>query len=97
MQQLYKQCRKSNGNFIKFSLSNANKGAVGLIPALKLASLTQTSPFKENYRQDPRMGFEGKKKKRYKEAEKFVEKMKKNTRGDKDSANESTRKYEEVC
>ena len=77
MQQLYKQCRKSNGNFIKFSLSNADKGAVGLIPALELASLTQTSPFKENYRQDPRMGFEGKKKKRYKEAEKFVEKMKK--------------------
>jgi len=58
-------------------LSNADKGAVGLIPALELASLTQTSPFKENYRQDPRMGFEGKKKKRYKEAEKFVEKMKK--------------------
>ena len=42
----------------------------------KVHSSTQTSPFKENYRQDPRMGFEGKKKKRYKGAEKFVEKMK---------------------
>jgi len=27
-------------NSIKFSLSNADKGAVGLIPALELASLT---------------------------------------------------------
>ena len=40
MQQLYKQCRKSNGNSIEFSLSNADKGAVGLILALELASLT---------------------------------------------------------
>ena len=31
---------KSNKNSIEFSLSNADKGAVGLIPALKLASLT---------------------------------------------------------
>jgi len=31
---------KSNGNSIEFSLSNANKGAVGLILALELASLT---------------------------------------------------------
>ena len=31
---------KSNGNSIEFSLSNADKGAVGLIPALELASLT---------------------------------------------------------
>jgi len=31
---------KFNGNSIEFSLSNADKGAVGLIPALKLASLT---------------------------------------------------------
>ena len=41
MQQLYKQCRKSNRNSIEFSLSNADKGAVGLILALELASLTQ--------------------------------------------------------
>jgi len=31
---------KSNGNSIEFSLSNADKEAVGLIPALELASLT---------------------------------------------------------
>ena len=30
---------KSNGNSIEFFLSNADKGAVGLIPALELASL----------------------------------------------------------
>jgi len=34
-------------------------------------------PFKANYRQDPRMGFEGRKKGKYAGAEKFVEKMKK--------------------
>jgi len=32
--------------------------------------------FKVNYRQDPRMGFEGKKKGKYEEAERFVTKMK---------------------
>jgi len=32
-------------------------------------------PFKANYGQDPRMGFEGRKKGKYAEAEKFVEKM----------------------
>ena len=34
------------------------------------------SPFKANYRQDPRMGFEGRKKGKYAGAEKFIEKMK---------------------
>ena len=34
------------------------------------------SPFKANYEQDPRMGFEGRKKGKYIGAEKFVEKMK---------------------
>jgi len=33
---------KSNRNSIEFSLSNTDKGVVGLIPALELASLTQT-------------------------------------------------------
>jgi len=33
-------------------------------------------PFKANYRQDPRMGFEGRKKGKYVGAENFVEKMK---------------------
>jgi len=37
---------------------------------------TQTLPFKANYGQDPRMGFEGRKKGKYAEAEKFVERMK---------------------
>jgi len=34
------------------------------------------SPFKVNYGQDPRMGFEGRKKEKYKGAERFVEKIK---------------------
>jgi len=34
------------------------------------------SPFKANYGQDPRMGFEGRKKGKYTGTEKFVEKMK---------------------
>jgi len=37
---------------------------------------TWTSSFKANYRQDPRMGFEGRKKGKYEGAEKFIEKMK---------------------
>jgi len=39
-------------------------------------SSTQTSPFKVNYGQDPRMGFERRKKRKYEGAEKFVKKMK---------------------
>jgi len=42
----------------------------------KAHSSTRTSPFKANYRQDSRMGFEGRKKRKYAGAEKFVEKMK---------------------
>jgi len=42
----------------------------------KAYSSTQTSPFKTNYRQNPRIGFEGRKKGKYAGAEKFVEKMK---------------------
>ena len=33
-------------------------------------------PFKANYGQDPRMGFEGRKKRKYQRAEKFIEKIK---------------------
>jgi len=33
-------------------------------------------PLKANYGQDPRMGFEGRKKRKYEGAEKFIEKMK---------------------
>jgi len=42
----------------------------------KVHSSTQTLPFKANYGQDPRMGFEGRKKGKYVGAEKFMEKMK---------------------
>ena len=42
----------------------------------KVHSSTWTSPFKANYGQDPRMGFEGRKKRKYVGAEKFVEKIK---------------------
>jgi len=42
----------------------------------KAHSSTRTLPFKANYRQDPRMGFKGEKKKKYEGAEKFIKKMK---------------------
>jgi len=42
----------------------------------KAHSSTRTSSFKTNYRQDPRMGFERRKKGKYAGAEKFIEKMK---------------------
>jgi len=42
----------------------------------KVHSSTQMIPFKANYRQDPRMGFKGRKKGKYKGAKKFIEKMK---------------------
>jgi len=41
----------------------------------KVYSSTQMMLFKANYRQDPRMGFKGRKKGKYKRAEKFIEKM----------------------
>jgi len=42
----------------------------------KVHSSTQMIPFKANYRQDPRMGFKGRKKGKYEGAKKFIEKMK---------------------
>jgi len=42
----------------------------------KAHSSTKTSLFKANYRQDPRIGFEVRKKRKYEGAEKFVIKMK---------------------
>jgi len=42
----------------------------------KAHSSTKTLPFKANYGQDPRMGFEGRKERKYAGAEKFIEKMK---------------------
>ena len=41
----------------------------------KIHSATKISPFRANYRQDPRIGFEGKRKGRYKVAKEFVERM----------------------
>jgi len=43
----------------------------------KIHVATKTSPFKINYGQDPRMGFEGRRKGKYEVAGKFMEKMKK--------------------
>jgi len=42
----------------------------------KVHSSTKTSPFKANYGQNPRMGFEERRKGKYAGAEKFVEEMK---------------------
>jgi len=42
----------------------------------KMHSSTWISSFKANYGQDPRMGFKGRKKGKYKGAKKFIEKMK---------------------
>jgi len=43
----------------------------------KIHATTKISPFKINYSQDPRMGFEGRRKGKYEAAGKFVGKMKK--------------------
>jgi len=42
----------------------------------KTHSSTKMSPFKANYRQNPRMGFKGRRKGKYKGAKKFIEKRK---------------------
>ena len=51
-------------------------GMVELAYNNKTHSSTKTSPFKANYRQDPRMGFEVRKRGKYEGVEKFVAKMK---------------------
>jgi len=43
----------------------------------KIHMATKISPFKANYSQDPRMGFEGRRKGKYEVAGKFVERIKK--------------------
>ena len=43
----------------------------------KIHAATKISPFKANYGQDPRMGFERRRKGRYKVVERFVERIKK--------------------
>ena len=42
----------------------------------KTHSSTRMLPFKANYRQNPRMGFESRKKRKYEEAKKSVKKIK---------------------
>jgi len=62
----------------------------------KALSSTKISPFKVNYRQDPRMGFEERKKGKYTGAEKFIEKIKEIQREVKatlEKAQEKIRKY----
>ena len=43
----------------------------------KIHTVTKTLPFKVNYGQDPRMGFEDRRKKKYEVTGKFVERIKK--------------------
>jgi len=43
----------------------------------KIYTVTKILPFKANYGQDPRMGFERRRKGRYKVVERFVERIKK--------------------
>ena len=62
----------------------------------KVHSSTKTLPFKENYRQDPRMGFEVRKRGKYEGVEKFVAKMKEiqgETKAALEKVQEEMRKY----
>jgi len=43
----------------------------------KVHTATKTLPFKANYGQDPKIGFEGRRKGKYKAVEKFIERMRK--------------------
>ena len=43
----------------------------------KVHTTTKTSPFKANYGQDPKIGFEGRRKGKYKAVEKFIKRMRK--------------------
>ena len=71
-------------------------GIVEFVYNNKAYSSTKTLSFKANYKQDPRMGFEVKKKGNYKEAEKFVMKMKEiqeKTKAVLEKAQEKMKKY----
>jgi len=59
----------------------------------KVHSSTRTSPFKANYGQDPRMGFEGRKKGKYARAEKFVKKIQEEAKAALRKAQKDMRKY----
>ena len=54
---------------------------------------TRTLPFKANYGQDPRMGFEGRKKGKYERAKRFV---KENSGGSQSGARKGARRNKEV-
>jgi len=57
---------------------------------------TRTSSFKANYGQDPRIGFEGRKKRKYAGAEKYIEKIKeiqKEAKAVLEKAQEEIKKY----
>jgi len=54
-----------------------NIGMVEFMYNNKIHAATKTLPFKVNYGQDPRMGFERRRKGKYEAAGKFIEKMKK--------------------
>jgi len=62
----------------------------------KVHSSTKTLPFKENYRQDPRMGFEVRKRGKYEGAKKFIAKIKEiqgETKAALEKVQEEMRKY----
>jgi len=52
-------------------------GMVEFVYNNKIHTTTKTSPFQVNYRQNPRMGFEGRRKGKYEAVGKFVKKMRK--------------------
>ena len=52
-------------------------GTVEFVYNNKIHTATKILPFKANYGQDPRMGFEGRRKGKYEAVEKFVERIKK--------------------
>jgi len=62
----------------------------------KIHAATKNSPFKVNYKQDLRMGFEGRRKEKYEAVGKFVEKMRK-IQGGKSGTREDTGGNKEVC
>ena len=60
----------------------------------KVQTSMKVSPFKANNGRDPRMGFELRKKGKFEEASKFVERMQEIQE---DGTGEGTRRHEKVC
>jgi len=60
-----------------YTLSPDWLGTIEFVYNNKIHAAMKVSPFQANYGQDPRIGFEGRRKGKYKVAEKFVERMKK--------------------